>query len=160
MEDDIEKTKFSNNQFDLILCSEVLEHLFDPETSIRKISNILKPGGFAIITTPQKYSLMEILCKIAFLPIIIYFVSMIYIEPILKAGHISLRTDKQIKLEFARNNLKIIKNKKIGLYIPILAEISDGVLIHKIEKIIQRNIYFHWLLWTQCYIVKKVAKSN
>ena len=40
-------------QFDFILCSEVLEHLLHPERVLSCISRILKPGGRALITTPN-----------------------------------------------------------------------------------------------------------
>ena len=155
IEDDIENTQFQENNFDIVLCSEVLEHLSSPENAIRNISKILKNGGFAIITTPQKYSLMEICCKIAFLPLVINIVRMIYCEPILKTGHISLRTQAEIKNQFSENSFKIIKQKKIGLYIPILAEISDGKLIKKIEGKLRKNHYLDIMLWTQCYIIQK-----
>ena len=41
------------NQFDLILCSEVLEHLLEPQKVFAGIANLLKPGGKALITTPN-----------------------------------------------------------------------------------------------------------
>ena len=157
IEDNIENTKFPSNKFDLILCSEVLEHITNPEAAIRNIGKILKRGGFAVITTPQKYSLMEICCKIAFLPIIINIVKMIYREPILKTNHISLRTQKQITANFVNNGFRIIKQKKIGLYIPLLAEMSNGKLIAKIENRLQKKHYLDWLLWTQCYIFQKIS---
>ncbi len=40
--------------YDLILCSEVLEHLPDDSLALKKIFNLLKPNGIAIISTPTK----------------------------------------------------------------------------------------------------------
>ena len=100
---------------------------------------------------------MEICCKIAFLPVIINIVKMIYREPILKTGHISLRTQKQITINLVNNGFRIIQQKRIGLYIPILAEISDGKLIAKIEYRLQKKHCLEGLLWTQCYIVQKIS---
>jgi 2-polyprenyl-3-methyl-5-hydroxy-6-metoxy-1,4-benzoquinol methylase len=154
VEDNIEETKFTKNSYDLVLCTEVLEHLKNPEAAIVNISQILKPGGILVLTTPQKYSLMEIFCKIAFLPGIIKLVRLIYQEPVMETGHISLRTEKSLKICFSRSNLSIIKEKKMGLYLPLLAELSDGKAIEKIEKILT-NQSIHWPLWTQCYILKK-----
>lgn len=37
---------------DAVLCTEVLEHVPDPVRSFEKISSLLKPGGFVIITVP------------------------------------------------------------------------------------------------------------
>ncbi|MGH1480463.1 MAG: class I SAM-dependent methyltransferase [Geminicoccales bacterium] len=40
-------------EFDLIWCSEVIEHLSDDNGQIAKIARALKPGGMALITTPS-----------------------------------------------------------------------------------------------------------
>jgi SAM-dependent methyltransferase len=39
-------------KFDLIICTEVLEHVPDPVKALRKCVNLLKPGGKLIITAP------------------------------------------------------------------------------------------------------------
>ncbi len=44
---------FRNIQFDFILCSEVLEHLLHPQAVFEGIAALLKPGGKALITTPN-----------------------------------------------------------------------------------------------------------
>lgn len=38
--------------FDLAICSEVLEHVADPEGSLRCIRTLLKPGGTLLVTVP------------------------------------------------------------------------------------------------------------
>lgn len=40
-----------DQQFDLIYCRHVLEHLSDPEASIRKLTRYLKPGGLFVAQT-------------------------------------------------------------------------------------------------------------
>lgn len=37
--------------FDVVIASEVIEHVDDPARFVHDISNVLKPGGFAMITT-------------------------------------------------------------------------------------------------------------
>ncbi|MDO8589682.1 MAG: class I SAM-dependent methyltransferase [bacterium] len=44
---------FGNNYFDLIWCTDVIEHLHKPDFLIREIGRTLKTGGTAIITTPN-----------------------------------------------------------------------------------------------------------
>jgi len=48
---------FVQNFFDVVVCSEVLEHLFFPEGVLREINRVLKSGGLCIITVPNLYSL-------------------------------------------------------------------------------------------------------
>jgi SAM-dependent methyltransferase len=40
------------NQFDIVLCTEVLEHVPDPAAGFKKISQLLKPNGSLIATVP------------------------------------------------------------------------------------------------------------
>jgi ubiquinone/menaquinone biosynthesis C-methylase UbiE len=41
-----------DNEFDLVILDQVLEHLPDPERAMGEIRRVLKPNGFAIVTTP------------------------------------------------------------------------------------------------------------
>jgi len=42
----------ASEQFDSILCTEVLEHIVDPFGAVRELKRILKVGGFLLVTTP------------------------------------------------------------------------------------------------------------
>ena len=44
---------FKKNTFDALLCSEVLEHCLDPLAVFQGIAYVLRPGGKALITTPN-----------------------------------------------------------------------------------------------------------
>lgn len=39
--------------YDVVICSEVLEHLFDPVKVTKEIHRLLKPGGIYILSTPN-----------------------------------------------------------------------------------------------------------
>jgi SAM-dependent methyltransferase len=41
--------------WDLIICSQVLEHLFEPMKAVSQIYRLLKPGGYAILDSPWDY---------------------------------------------------------------------------------------------------------
>lgn len=51
------KTNYPDNFFDVVICSEVLEHVFFPETIIAEISRVLKRKGLLILTVPNYGSL-------------------------------------------------------------------------------------------------------
>lgn len=44
-----------NPPYDLILCSEILEHFMNPEMVMEQIRALLKPGGICIVSTPVRY---------------------------------------------------------------------------------------------------------
>lgn len=46
---------------DMLLSSEVVEHLPDPRPAIAEMTRVLKPGGYAFITTPNPHNLPELL---------------------------------------------------------------------------------------------------
>jgi SAM-dependent methyltransferase len=46
---------FKNETFDLVWCSEVIEHLTDVHRTINELKRVLKTGGHAVITTPNSY---------------------------------------------------------------------------------------------------------
>jgi SAM-dependent methyltransferase len=43
---------FEDESFDSLFCSEVLEHIFDPDTILPEIRRVLRPGANALITVP------------------------------------------------------------------------------------------------------------
>ncbi len=49
---DIIDIPVEDKEFDAILCSEVLEHLQNPELAIKEFSRIIKDGGTLILTAP------------------------------------------------------------------------------------------------------------
>lgn len=49
---DLNNIPFSDNTFDLFITLDVFEHLFLPETAIKEIYRVLKPGGSYIMTVP------------------------------------------------------------------------------------------------------------
>lgn len=47
---------FKDETFDAVICSEVLEHLYDPKIAIREAYRVLKKGGKYIVTFPAQES--------------------------------------------------------------------------------------------------------
>ena len=49
----LKSAKFPPNHFDVVTLQDVIEHVEDPESEMREIYRVLKPGGFVFIVTPD-----------------------------------------------------------------------------------------------------------
>jgi SAM-dependent methyltransferase len=56
---DVDRTKlpYKDKYFDLVLLSEVLEHVFFPDRVLEEVVRVLKPGGYFILTFPNSAAL-------------------------------------------------------------------------------------------------------
>lgn len=43
---------FEDNSFDVILCNQVLEHVFNPDVFLKEIHRVLRPSGRLLLTVP------------------------------------------------------------------------------------------------------------
>jgi hypothetical protein len=50
---DIQSLPLSDDAFDLVVCSHVLEHVPDDRQAMRELARVLKPGGRALILVPM-----------------------------------------------------------------------------------------------------------
>lgn len=154
---DIMDSKLPDSSFDLILCSEVIEHLAKPTAAIREIRRLLRPSGILILSTPQRYSLIELTSKVAFLPGIIDLVRWVYHEPILETGHINLLTERQVIEQLKTSAFKLLERFKSGMYLPLVAEFVGpyGLRIEKwLESRLRYRPLLNGLLWEQYYIAE------
>ncbi len=53
---DARRLPFADGSFEAVLCSQVLEHVNQPETVLQEISRVLKPGGTGILSVPFIYN--------------------------------------------------------------------------------------------------------
>ncbi len=49
---------YEDDSFDLIWCSQVIEHLKDPEFALNEFRRVTRSGGDIILTTPNSYALL------------------------------------------------------------------------------------------------------
>jgi len=58
-----------DNFFDMVVCAEVLEHIYDVDHCLDEIKRVLKPGGKAVVTTPNfGYLKYRIFCLLGKMP--------------------------------------------------------------------------------------------
>jgi 2-polyprenyl-3-methyl-5-hydroxy-6-metoxy-1,4-benzoquinol methylase len=156
--DDITRSNLETRSFDLILCTEVIEHIADSRAALREMGRLLRPNGVLILSTPQRYSTLEICGRVAFWPGIVEFVRWVYKEPILETGHINLMTRRELAAQLGATGFTVRESRLAGVYIPVLAE-AMGHRALRIEKALETRLrtrpMLSWLLWTQFVIATR-----
>lgn len=56
---DAENLPLSSNTFDLVICTEMLEHLVEPESALEEVHRIMKPGALFVGTVPAKHIIFK-----------------------------------------------------------------------------------------------------
>ncbi len=54
---DLHRIPFPDNSIDVVFCNHVMEHVNDDKKCMQEIKRVLKPNGFALIQSPQRYDL-------------------------------------------------------------------------------------------------------
>ena len=146
--DDIARSSLPAGSFDVVLCSEVIEHLEDPRPALAGLRRLLAPGGTLIVSTPLRRSPLEVLGRVAFLPGIVHALRAVYREPILPPGHVGLLTERALQRELAAAGLRVRRAGKTGLYLPLIAEAGG----ERGRRLLARLAHHGHLLWTQLYV--------
>jgi SAM-dependent methyltransferase len=155
--DDICRSVLEPSSFDLILCTEVIEHIAAWRAAVASIARLLRPGGVLVLSTPQPWSPLEILGKVAFRPGIIRIVKAIYREPILATGHISLVSGRQLGAELGAHGLRTEQRRWSGVYLPVVAEIGGRAAL-RLEQALEAPMLagrLRPLLWTQYVVARR-----
>lgn len=53
----IERCGFADDSFDAVILAAVLEHLYDPDATVREIARVLRPGGAFFVDVPNEAGL-------------------------------------------------------------------------------------------------------
>jgi SAM-dependent methyltransferase len=152
--DDLTRSAFPDAHFDLVLCSEVIEHLPESSGALGEMRRLLRPGGVLILSTPQRYSPLEMFSKVALHPRMIGLTRRVYREPVVRTGHINLMTRRALHRDLDRAGFKIRETHASGVYLPLVAE-AFGERALRIERALDwrlRGSRLEWLLWTQFVI--------
>jgi len=134
---------FEEKYFDYIICGDVLEHLYDPWGTIKKLKVFLKDGGFFISSIPNIRN-FNILFDLIFKG------EWKYVDTgILDKTHLRFFTKKTMIKMFAQNGFEIVKvvpnYDSIGHIIP--GKHISGRLINKITfKLFEEFLIIQYII--------------
>ena len=104
---------YEDERFDSILCTEVLEHVFNIDELLKEFNRVLKKGGQALITTPFMWEEHEMPYDFA------------------------RYTTPALEFLYKKNGFKIIHNFKTGNYIEVIFQF----ILNYIKNILPSNKY-------------------
>lgn len=124
---------FQTGQFDLVLCSWVLEHLAQPHQTFAEVTRVMKPGGYFIFMTPNKNSVVAGLNRLV-KPLQKWLVPLLYGREETDTFPVVYRanTSKQLTQITQAVNLKQVKLDQIFdptylAFHPILFQLNVGL---------------------------------
>jgi len=160
--DDITATTLPAGSFDLILCSEVIEHIADSQAALRNLAGLLAPSGVLVLSTPQRYSTLELTCRIAFLPGILQLVRSVYREAVLPTGHINLLTGAEVRSQLSAAGLAVRAEDLSGLYLPLVAEFGGRTGLRATQWLAHHlsTSRLRGLLWTQYFVARHATSPR
>ena len=155
--DDLMGLSFSDNTFDVVVCTQIYEHVPDARTMMKEIFRVLKPGGICYFAAGNRLTIMEPHYRLPFLSIIPRQLAHIYMKITGKGDyyhekHLSLPGLQKLTSSFI---LRDYTKKLINDPEKFQAEymIKVGGIKHKIAKFITK--YFFWLCPTYIWILEK-----
>jgi SAM-dependent methyltransferase len=146
-------------QHDLAICSEVLEHV-DPaasEAMLRSLHASLKPGRALILTTPQRFSTVELMARLFRFPPILALARRLYGSAD-ELGHINLLTAGQLGRQIRGAGFEIVEGHRFGFYLPAVAEFGGrpgARLLSTIAGMLRPLPVLRGLLWTQGWVLRR-----
>ncbi|HOO44988.1 MAG TPA: class I SAM-dependent methyltransferase [Deltaproteobacteria bacterium] len=135
---DITRLPFADGSFDVVICSEVLEHIPDHKKAIQEITRVLKPGKSLVVSVPRY--LPERIC---------WFLSEDYHNE--EGGHVRIyKKHELITLLESAGNTCIGTDRAHSLHSPYWW--LKCLVGHKNEESLPVKLYHRFLVWD---IIKK-----
>ncbi|MCI0495859.1 methyltransferase domain-containing protein [candidate division KSB1 bacterium] len=153
-----EEAQWQNHKFDIVLLQDVLEHLTEPEATIKKIRGSMKPGGLIYISTPNRLSLLNAISDPHWgLPFVSLF-SRPFVRFLVKD---IFKRDQRERSDWAalvslRCLKKILKMNRIGIY--FMNRFAAKVLFQNPEAVICHPKHFKLVRWIQRHRLERVMQ--
>ena len=148
---------FSNNSFDVVICTQIYEHVPDAQTMTKEIFRVLKPGGLCYFAAGNRLNYMEPHYRLPFLSILPRPLAHIYMKIAGKGSHYH---EKHLTLPGLRklaNAFMVHDYTKKVIDDPLLFKteymLTPGSTKHKLAKFIVN--YAYWLCPTYIWILEK-----
>ena len=146
-------------EHDLAICSEVLEHVppARSQAMLQSIFNGLRPGGTLILTTPQRFSTVELMARLFKFPMVLALARKIY-GSAEELGHINLLTAGAVRDQIRHAGFTIVGERRFGFYLPVIAEFGGSVgasTLRTIEALLRPLPGLRGLLWTQGWVLRR-----
>ena len=143
----IDDISFDDKEFDIVILQDVLEHVFDPNATIKKIRTLLSKTGLIYISTPNRFSLLNLFCDPHWnLPFIALF-SRRWVRLFVKD---IFRRDRRKRKDWA-GLLSLFKLKKIvnsnQLEIKFVNSYAAKYLFQKPESIVCKPFHIKLIYW-------------
>ena len=144
---------------DLAIFSEVLEHVpaDRSQAMLGTLFDALRPGGVLILTTPQRYSTVELMTRLFRFPPILALARKLY-GSAEELGHVNLLTAGALNDQLAKAGFTVESQRRFGFYLPVVAEFGGGAgsaLLRTLEAALRRVPVVRGLLWTQGWVLHR-----
>jgi SAM-dependent methyltransferase len=134
---DATRLPFADGAFDVVVTSEVLEHIHDDDAALRELSRVLIPGGTFAATVPSWFPER-----------INWMLSDEYHAPFVEGGHVRIYPARQLRRKIARNGLRTLRSHRAhGLHSPywwlrcaVGPQRDDHRLVNRYKKLLERDI--------------------
>lgn len=111
---DAHKIPYKSNTFDVVICTEVLEHVQDPKLVIKEIKRVLKKEGIGIIEMDSGNLLFRV----------VWYWWTNLRKGIWQDAHIQSFDSKKLENMLKRNGLKIIEKQSFNFSMAVLFAVS------------------------------------
>lgn len=136
-------------EFDIVILQDVLEHLIEPDATLKKIRTALKPGGLIYISAPNRFSILNAISDPHWgLPLVSLFS-----RPLVRFWVRNIfRRDRRERSDWAAlvslRGLKKMLNPN-QLEIIFMNRFVAKMLFQKPETVVCHPWHFHIVLWIQ-----------
>lgn len=148
-------------KFDLVACSEVIEHVRDTGAYFERLAAMLAPGGALVLTTPSRWSVREKTLRLQ------QILLDVYLNGLRKRGiqkykffHIGLLSVSELR-NLAARHFTDWQLKTVGFYVPVLTELGftiGGNRWRELYRSLDEKVgssFMAWANWTQVLVARK-----